>query len=338
MTQLEIEQRRKARRRPLMGKSHTSAGLAEAGTEGSARGVVSKRLASPIGRARGRGWFSIGLGVAQLIAPGLLSKLVLGHDDKRKRLIMRALGVRELAAGLGLISQQKSPRWLYSRVAGDVMDLALLGWSFGSRHSSPTRVALSTAAVLGVTALDYRTGRDMALSKGSPRDPFDVEKSIIISCSADAAYRYWRNFQNLPSFMEYVEAVDVRDERRSHWWAKAPGGKSIEWDAELTEDRPTELIAWRTTAGAPVSSSGEVRFLPVTGGRGTEVKVRMKYEAPSNAVVRTLGKVFSKGLEFQVHQDLRRFKQILEVGEVVHSDASIHTGPHPAQPSGKGGV
>ncbi|HEY0714055.1 MAG TPA: SRPBCC family protein [Polyangia bacterium] len=339
MTQMELEQERQRRRRPLIGRRRAGSGLATSQEEGLVRRSQPRDgLANVQSRARGLGWFSIGLGVAQLVAPGLLSQLVLGHDDRRKRLIMRALGVRELAAGLGILSSPRAAGWLYARVAGDLMDLALLGASFNSRRLSNTKVALSAAAVLGVTALDLRTGRDIGVVKGAQMNPFDVEKSIVINCSTDAAYRYWRNFQNLPSFMESIEAVDVRDERRSHWWVKSPGGKTLEWDAELTEDRPTELIAWRTLPNAAVENSGEVRFRSLPGNRGTEVKVRVKYEAPSSAMLRTVGKLLDKGLEFQVYRDLRRFKQILEVGEVVHSDASIHDGPHPAQPSRNGGA
>jgi uncharacterized membrane protein len=337
MTQIEIEQERQKRRRSLIKRRRVGTNLADERDDTMTRRKPNG-FTSVQSRARGLGWFSIGLGVAQLVAPGLLSQLVLGHNDRRKRFIMRAVGLRELAVGLGILTRPRPKGWLYARVAGDMMDLALLGANFSARRSPNaalnSRLALSAASVLGVAALDVRTGLDIGAAKGGQVNPFEVEKSIIIDCSTEAAYRYWRNFQNLPSFMDAIEAVDVRDDGRSHWWVKAPRDMTLEWDVEVSEDRASELIAWRTLPGASVSSSGEVRFRTLPGGRGTEVKLRVKYDATSSALLRTVGRLFEKGIEVKVQQDLRRFKQILEVGEVVHSDASLHDGPHPAQPSG----
>jgi uncharacterized membrane protein len=145
-------------------------------------------------------------------------------------------------------------------------------------------------------------------------------------------YAFWRDFTNLPRFMRHLESVTVLDERRSHWVAKAPAGQSVEWDAELTEDRPNEAIGWRATEGATVWNAGVVRFQPAPGGRGTEVRVDLSYDPP-------LGKLGSKVAMFwreepgqQVQDDLRHLKQVLEIGEVVISDATKQRGPHPAQP------
>ena len=155
---------------------------------------------------------------------------------------------------------------------------------------------------------------------------------MTINRSPEEIYHFWRDFQNLPRFMDHLESVDVLDERRSHWRAKAPAGKTVEWDAEIIEDRPNELIAWRSLENADVPNTGSVRFVPAPGGRGTEVHVELKYDPPGGAVGVAIAKLFGEEPNQQVATDLRRFKQVMETGEVVQSDASIHRGPHPARP------
>jgi uncharacterized membrane protein len=107
---------------------------------------------------------------------------------------------------------------------------------------------------------------------------------------------------------------------------------SVEWDAEITEDRANELIAWRSLPGAEVDNVGRVRFVPAPGGRGTEVHVELSYRPPAGVLGATFAKLFGEAPEQQIEGDLRRLKQVLETGEVVHSDASIHRGAHSARP------
>jgi uncharacterized membrane protein len=114
--------------------------------------------------------------------------------------------------------------------------------------------------------------------------------------------------------------------------AKAPAGTSVEWEAETLEDRTNELISWRSLPDAGVPNSGTVRFMEAPGGRGTEVHVELRYQPPGGKIGALVAKLFGEEPQQQVKGDLRRFKQVMETGEIVHSDASIHTGPHPAQP------
>lgn len=160
----------------------------------------------------------------------------------------------------------------------------------------------------------------------------DVKKAITINHPPEVIYSYWRNFENLPSFMNHLEAVQVTGDRRSHWKTKAPAGTTVEWDAEITQDEPNQLIAWRSLDGADVENSGTVRFKPAPGGRGTEVHVELHYDAPGGPIGALIAKLFGEEPAQQVSDDLRAFKQIIETGQVVHSDASIHRRPHPAQP------
>ena len=159
-----------------------------------------------------------------------------------------------------------------------------------------------------------------------------VRKSITVNRSADEVYDFWRNFENLPRFMQHLESVQMTSDRRSHWKAKAPAGSTVEWDAELTEDRPNELIAWRSVEGADVPNAGVVRFVPAAGGRGTEIHVDLRYDPPAGKLGALFAKLFGEEPSQQVDGDLRRFKQVLEIGEVLYSDASIASGMRPAHP------
>jgi len=163
-----------------------------------------------------------------------------------------------------------------------------------------------------------------------------VKKAITINSSPEEVYSFWRNFENLPRFMTHLESVRVMDQRRSYWKARAPLGATVEWVAEITDDRPDQLIAWRSLDGADVPNSGQVRFVPAPGRRGAEVHVELTYDPPGGVIGATLAKLFGEEPSQQVNGDLRRLKQMLEVGEVVHSDASIHPGLHPARPSVEG--
>jgi uncharacterized membrane protein len=146
-------------------------------------------------------------------------------------------------------------------------------------------------------------------------------------------YRYWRDLEHLPTFMAHLESVTMQDSGRSKWIAKGPMGIHIEWQAEIVADQPNENIAWRSCEGSDVPNQGSVRFLDAPGGRGTEVRVELRYDPPTGALGAAVAKLFGAEPGQEIAGDLRRFKQVIETGEVLHSDASIHKGPHPARPS-----
>ena len=143
-----------------------------------------------------------------------------------------------------------------------------------------------------------------------------VSKSLTINKSAAELYQFWRNFENLPQFMEHLEAVKNTGEKTSHWKAKAPLGQSVEWDAEITSDRENERIGWRSLEGADIANSGVVEFKP-TVDRGTEVKVTLTYEAPGGNLGARLAKLFGEEPSQQVYGDLYRFKSLMEAGEII---------------------
>ena len=153
-----------------------------------------------------------------------------------------------------------------------------------------------------------------------------VAKSVTINKAPDELYRFWRNFENLPRIMDHVESVQTTGDRRSHWVAKAPGGMTVAWDAEITDERENEMIAWRSLPNADVDNAGTVRFQPAPGGRGTEVHVSLEYNPPGGILGAGVAKIWGEEPAQQVEDDLRRFKQLMETGEIPTTEG---------QPSGR---
>ncbi len=158
-----------------------------------------------------------------------------------------------------------------------------------------------------------------------------VEYVTTINRPIGEVYQAWKDFERFPAFMRHLEAVEVLSDRRSRWRAKAPAGATVEWHAEIVEDRPGERLAWRSIEGSDVEHSGAVTFEHAPGARGTEVRAVLHYSPPAGTLGRVVAKLFGEEPEQQIREDLRRFKQIMEAGEITLSD-----GPglwRPAQPA-----
>lgn len=202
----------------------------------------------------------------------------------------------------------------------------------------PAIVGTAIAAVFGVALLSRRKSKSSRTSpdeakkgvtRGSDGDIHNpkailpagegikVEDAVTINKPASELFTFWRNFANLPQFMKHLETVTVTDAKRSHWVAHAPLGKTVAWDAEIINERPGRLIAWQTLPGADVSSAGTVRFEHAPGERGTEVRVSLEYKPPAGKVGAVVAKLFGEEPQQQVSSDLRRFKQLMETGEVA---------------------
>ena len=214
--------------------------------------------------------------------------------------------------------------------------------AYASPDSNKGRLTFATANVLAVTALDALCAQRLSADpegERTLRGNIPVNKSIVINAPAEELYQFWRDLENLPRFMRYLESVKETGEGRSHWVAKAPGG-SVEWDAEITEDRPNQLIAWRSLEGSEVDNSGTVRFEQAAGGRGTVIHVELDYNPPGGSAGALVAKLLGEDPEGQMQTDLRRFKQVIELGEVVVSDGTLlgegYSEQRPAQPLGVG--
>lgn len=262
------------------------------------------------------GWFSIGLGLAELLAPRALGRFIGAGEDHTA--LLRFCGVRELASGVSLLSGRAPASATMSRVAGDMMDLALLGAAVRSPDANPTRLLATATTVLGVTAIDmYAAGRQARDTLAQADEQVRAKVSLAINASAQKLYGFWRDFENLPRFMDRLQSVTRKDEKVSHWVAKGPAGIAVEWDAELIDDQPDTLVAWRTLPGSQVRHHGSVLFEPAGDGKGTIVYVDMEYGAPGGKFGAALASIFGQDPRLQITRDLRALKQLLETGEIA---------------------
>jgi uncharacterized membrane protein len=273
--------------------------------------------------ATGLGWFSIALGLAELAAPDTIARVAGLPADRRTVTTLRAFGAREIANGVAILSNPTNPAMLWSRVAGDALDIAAVGMGLRSEQSDRRRGLVALGGLGGVTAADIifaqRLGRRRA--DGAPdRYRVEVRQTITINRPIETVYDFWRDFTNFPRFMRHLESVEMIGENRSRWRAAGPGGLSAEWDAETTEQREGEIIAWRSLDGSTVDNRGRVQFRRAPGVRGTELRAEIEYRPPAGALGRAAAWLFGKAPEQQIGEDLRRVKQLLETGEIPLSD------------------
>ena len=147
------------------------------------------------------------------------------------------------------------------------------------------------------------------------RKSIKVERSITIRKPSSEIYDFWRSFSNLPQVLDHLESVSDLGNGRSHWVAKGPAGMRVEWDSEIVNDIPGELIAWKTVGEPDVAHAGSVHFKPVAGG--TEVKFIMDYEPPAGRLVAVAAKVMGESPDQKIRSDLKRLKMLFETGEVA---------------------
>ena len=212
------------------------------------------------------------------------------------------------------------------------MDLAALGLAMRQGNAGRRRAMAAFAAVAGVTALDVACARQLSgvrMPWGgiARRADIYVEQSISVNKSPEECYRFWRDVENLPRFMRHPQAVRADSDTRSHWVARGPAGTQVEWDAEIMEDRAGERIAWHSLEGSDVDNAGSVTFEPGPAGRGSIVRVSLHYSPPMGGRLGArIARVLGEEPHLQVREDLRRFKQILETGEIATTEG---------QPSGR---
>ncbi len=215
------------------------------------------------------------------------------------------------------------------RVASALAGTALLVLSLGRgrvrRLLTPLSGGLIMRGITGRCAVNRAIGRNSARGEqvASPvasvagGEGITVERSVVIDRPADELYAFWRDFENLPRFMEHLESVTVLTPQRSRWTARGPAGTRVGWEAEIHNEMPDQLIAWRSLAGSDVPNTGSVHFTPVAGGQSTEVRVVLSYDPPAGRLGAAVARLFGEEPHRQVDEDLRRFKQVMESGEVT---------------------
>ncbi len=198
--------------------------------------------------------------------------------------------------------------------------LVLSGLSQRSLRGALMAIAGGTLAYHGVAG--QKSLQDTVTEATGLDKPLRVEKTVTIqNKSAAELYRVWRDFENLPTFMKHLKSVTVMNStNRSHWVANAPLGNSVEWDAEIVNDLENQLISWASVPGATVENSGFVRFQAAPVGRGTEVKVVLEYSVPGGGLTAAIASLFGENPEQQIGDDLRRFKMLMETGEIATTE------------------
>jgi uncharacterized membrane protein len=153
-----------------------------------------------------------------------------------------------------------------------------------------------------------------------------VEHSIALNVPTEQLFSFWRDVENLPRVMRHLKRVEAIDRQRSHWVAEGPMGVSVEWDAEIINERDNELIAWRSLPGGNIDTAGSVHFQPLGEGRGTAIHVSMKYNPPGGKIGAAVASLLGSGLERQIRDDLHRFKSVMEAGEWPSTDGQPRGG------------
>lgn len=248
-----------------------------------------------------------------------------GHNGRRpahevgdaERVASAALGAGLIAAGLSSLARGQSVRAAVLTAAGG---------------------ALASRGISGRCAAYRRLGveSDDASAGSSPLSRHvHIRRAITINAPPEEIYAKWRDLAQLREILSHVERVEVLDERRSRWEAEGPLGATAQWEARIVEDEPGRLIAWRSEEDSQVETEGRVEFTPAPGGRGTVLKVDLVYRPPAGAVGAAVAKLFGSDPDRETLDDLRRFKQVVETGEVTTSagpsgrDAERHDGRTP---------
>lgn len=284
-------------------------------------------------RGRRLGWMSLGLGVAQLAAPDTVRRVSGVDDSATTRAVVPLVGARELVHAAGLLTSRRKSIWAWTRVVGDAMDLASLGVAIAHRSGRRRRRLVAvTGAVVGITVVDLLTAVQATRARKTGSAPavrgvreggaMELTATTTIRKPPPKVYAFWRDLDNLPTFMAHLEEIRTTGDRTSHWSASAPFGKNVEWDAEIVDETPGEKIAWRSTGNADVPNAGTVRFVPAPDGVSTEVHVVLSYDIPGGAIGKAVARYFGEEPHQQLDDDLRRLKQVLETGQVVRSDGA----------------
>jgi uncharacterized membrane protein len=215
------------------------------------------------------------------------------------------------------------------RLTGDIEGSNVKTWAPMLIGGALVAYGLSRRSVGG--ALVAGAGAAFALQATQARDGAQrqfARASVLLNCEPSRAYQFWRRLENLPQFMHHLHSVNVLDNRRSRWTAYGPANSLIEWTAEIVAERDNEIIAWRSIEGSEVQVDGSVEFR-TAGNRGTIVDATIQYRPLAGVLGSRVARSFGKDPAFLMEQDLRRFKALIEAGEIPTVEGQSH-GPRSA--------
>jgi len=200
---------------------------------------------------------------------------------------------------------------LFGLSRGDLAGLALVGLGGALVYRGLSGHCTCYQALGLNTADQHGPATSVAAGHG-----VKIEQAVTINAPREKLFQFWRNLENLPRIMTHLERVTQRGDV-SHWVAKGPLNVPVEWDAQIINERPNELIAWQSLQGSVVDNAGSIHFTNAPGGRGTEVRVVLKYDPPAGKVGSFVAKLFRRAPEQEVREELARFKQLMEAGEIA---------------------
>lgn len=321
------------RQRDTTGASILSQGQRGNGANGT---NGHRRFGTPLGIA------GIGMGLAELAAPGAVGRAIGIGDRPARRLAMRLMGVRDLALAIGGLGRYRPQPWLWARVAGDLGDLAFMAWTLRSLRKRPfrrrsSRLPLALGVLAGVAILDTVTAvRATRAARALPRQRWHEQPRVALTIDRmpEEVYDFLRDPQNLRRFVSNIESVRELASDRLELTFHRPLGRSFRCLVNVVDDTRGRSLTWiASTESGGAFCSGSVRLARAPGERGTEIRLALDtQEGPGGALGAAILRLWSKE---KVRNDLRRLKQLIELGHLAESDASIHRGPHPARPSAR---
>ncbi len=282
--------------------------------------------------ARALGWFSVGLGLTELLSGKNLDRYLGtgGHEGT-----LRLFGLREIAAGAIILAQKEpSAASVWSRVGGDVMDLIFLGKALEEQRNGTKqeRLGVATATVAAVTALDvfcaWKLGHDSKPDEQTEEDATSVGTSVTINGSPEELYQLWRDPQTLPQVMGHFATVTAEADDRAHWVVNGPVKTSLQWDSQIVQEEPGQSMRWYSLQGAKIPNGGSIKFAPATGGRGTVATLEIDFHPPGGSFGKGAAKVLGVVPQLLAVKALRRFKSLAEAGEIptLQDNVSARTG------------
>lgn len=218
------------------------------------------------------------------------------------------------------------------RIASAVAGGALAAWGLAGRRRFLPLAIGGGLIYRGLTghcslyqSLGINTARSFSPAIGvRAKHGCKVEHSLVVHRPADELFRFWRKLDNLPRVMRHVVSIESVDDQHSHWVAQGPLGATVEWDAEIINEREPDLIAWRSLPGSQVDTAGSIHFKPLSHGRGTLVTISLKYDPPGGKLTAALAELVGAGSEIRIKEDLRRFKNLAEAGEIPTTEGQPH--------------
>ncbi len=273
--------------------------------------------------ARALGWFSVGLGLTELVSGEELDRyLGTGHHEGTLRLF----GLRELGAGAVILAQREpNAASVWSRVGGDVMDLLFLGRALEAQKNKAKleRLTFATATVAAITALDIYCAWQLGYTPRTGEAEEDAhvgraETNTTIDGTPEELYKLWRNPKTLPQVMGHFATVTAKSDDHALWTVHGPAGTTLEWESQIVQEEPDRFyLRWYSLRGAKIPNGGSIQFTPATGSRGTVATLKVDFNPPGGSFGKAAAKALGMVPQALALKALRRFKSLAETGQIA---------------------